>query len=90
MFIKKLGRKHNIWTLVTDYIDISEFYRKNFIEIRPDVLIVWNGITHSFQTAAVEVAKSFDIPVIFLERGLILIFILKVGKLILGIFKILD
>lgn len=68
---KKLGGKHNIWTLVTDYIDISEFYRKNFIEIRPDVLIVWNGITHSFQTAAVEVAKSFDIPVIFLERGLI-------------------
>lgn len=68
---KKLGRKATAQSLLIKHLQLLAFYQQQFGSLKFDLLLVWNGITHSFQTAGVEVARSMNIPVIFLERGLI-------------------
>lgn len=68
---KKLGHKTSAQTLITEHLQLLSFYHYHFTNSEFDLLLVWNGITHSFQTAGVETARSLNIPVVFLERGLI-------------------
>lgn len=68
---KKLGRKTTAQTLIHEHLQLLDFYHSHFSDRKFDLLLVWNGITHSFQTAGVEIARKLDVPVIFLERGLI-------------------
>src|SRR5690606_27930417 len=61
----------NAEKIIKEHMKFLGFYDYCLSKIKPDLIIVWNGITHSFQTAIVEVAKEKKIPIIFLERGLI-------------------
>jgi hypothetical protein len=68
---KKLGRKTSAQVLIIEHLQLLRFYHHHFTSSKFDLLLVWNGITHSFQTAGVEIARNLNIPVVFLERGLI-------------------
>ena len=68
---KKLGRRKSSEEIILEHMKFLSFYDYCLSKIKPDLVVVWNGITHSFQTSMVEVAQEKKIPIIFLERGLI-------------------
>lgn len=68
---KKLGRNICNEDLILKHISLLNWYGKKFTDLELDLVVVWNGFSHSFQTAAVEIAKNYHIPIIFLENGLL-------------------
>lgn len=68
---RKLGRKFTIKDVIDEHERLYRFYIDLIDKEKPELCIVWNGITHSFQTAFTEACKDLMKPVIYLERGLI-------------------
>jgi capsular polysaccharide export protein len=68
---RKLGGKFTIKDVIDEHERLYRFYIDLIDKEKPELCIVWNGITHSFQTAFIEACKDLMKPVIYLERGLI-------------------